>query len=101
VSKDEIVSEVIRLLREHVAGSRGSVHQDPYKKDFFNQFAHAYNAGYLSRSNHSDFLSAQVLLDIIEVREPELFNHDSSHSLKVFWQEWTYAWSNLSLKRDD
>ena len=71
MTKDEIVDEVISLLRDHKAGRRGSIHQDPYKHDFFRLFATAYNAG-MMKSGSPDFLRADALTEMIATRAPEL-----------------------------
>jgi hypothetical protein len=98
MSKDEIVEAVIRLLRLHKENLHGSVHQDPYMRDLFRQFASAFNAGYLKHSANTDYLSAEVLREIIEPREPELLDQEAWRHLYTFWQEWTYAWKHLGLK---
>jgi hypothetical protein len=47
----ELVDQIIELLRRHKDGRAGSIHQDPYKSDFFRLFADAYNAGMMHRAD--------------------------------------------------
>jgi hypothetical protein len=95
MTKDEIVTEVIRLLRhnkQRLLG--GSIHQDPYKHDFFALFAEAYNAGLMKGSQ--DVLYADALKDLIVARAPELADEKGWRNLSEFWLEWTYAWDHAS-----
>jgi hypothetical protein len=102
MTRDEIVDEVIELLRQHKKGWRGSIHQDPYKSDFFALFAKAYNAG-LMRHGWDDVLFADALADCIADRAPELLDLDPRGTwvnLHTFWMEWTYAWQHMWKWRD-
>ena len=95
MTKDEIVDEVISLLRDHKAGRRGSIHQDPYKHDFFRLFATAYNAG-MMKSGSPDFLRADALTEMIATRAPELVEGEVWQGLYGLWSAWTYTWDHGS-----
>lgn len=95
MTKDEIVDEVISLLRDHKAGRRGSIHQDPYKHDFFRLFAEAYNAG-MMKSGSPDFLRADALTEMIATRAPELVEGEVWQGLYGLWSAWTYTWDHGS-----
>jgi hypothetical protein len=92
VDHDQIVQEIIVLLRQHIDGLRGSVHQEPYKGDFFRLFAAAFNGGLIEGPGRSDYLSADALTDVLAARSPEVLEGDAFPNLHTFWQEWTYAW---------
>ena len=72
----------------------GSIHQDPYKHDFFELFAAAFNAG-MMRSGSDQVLYADALLDSIKERAPELLHGEAWRNLYTFWSEWTYAWNHV------
>jgi hypothetical protein len=95
MTKDEIVDEVISLLRDHKAGRRGSIHQDPDKHDFFRLFATAYNAG-MMKSGSPDFLRADALTEMIATRAPELVEGEVWQGLYGLCFAWTYTWDHGS-----
>lgn len=99
MNKEEIIDSILRLLRLHKDGLRGSIHQDPYKSDLFQQFSIAFNEGYLAHSANANFLSAEVLREAIAARDPDLLKHDLLPSLHSFWNEWAYAWNHLNLRK--
>ena len=94
VTKNDIVEHVIRLLRQHEEGLRGSIRQDAYKHDFFALFAEAYNAGLMDGGG--DTLRADALNDAIIDRSPELVDGETWRTLHGFWSDWTYAWDHAS-----
>jgi hypothetical protein len=101
---DVIVELIIDLLRQHKDNLRGTIHQEPYKGDFFEIFALAFNAGMFESSARDDYLSAERLTSIILSRDPDVV--DSTHlnttwsNFRTFWQEWSYAWVRANrLKR--
>jgi hypothetical protein len=94
MTKNEIVEGVIELLQAHRSGARGSLHQDPYKQDFFALFAKAYNAGMMKRGSEI-ILYADALKDIVVARAPDLVEDPAWEILYRFWSEWTYAWDHL------
>ena len=96
MTHEEIIEGVIKLLRAHKDGLRGSIHQDPYKSDFFKLFAAAWNAGLIECSGRLNYLSADALTDIVVSRAPELVDDATWDNLRRFWQEWTYAWKHRS-----
>jgi hypothetical protein len=88
MTKSEIVDGVIELLHGHKSGDRGSIHQDPYKADFFKLFAAAYNAG------GGNVLYADALAALVVARAPELAKGEVWKNLYNAWSEWTYAWDH-------
>src|SRR4051794_21757140 len=42
VNREEILDRIVLLLRQHNEGLRGTIHQEPYKGDFFELFAAAF-----------------------------------------------------------
>jgi hypothetical protein len=96
VNHDEIVEGIIALLRQHSDGSRGTIHQEPYKGNFFRLFAVAFNTGLLERTAQREYLSADSLTDILTARSPEVVNSETFKNLHTFWQEWTHAWRRRS-----
>ena len=101
MTKDELVNEIIKLLREHKAGRRGSIHQNSYKRDFFNLFAAAFNAG-MMRPGSLKSAREEALIGALAVQEPELLDGPTWETLRQFWSEWTYAWDQADkLARDE
>jgi len=96
MTKNEIVEQIIVLLRNHKEGRSGSIHQDPYKHDFFALFAEAYNAEMVGSDN---VLYADALADAIIERAPELAEGLTWQILHRFWAEWTYAWDHAGERR--
>ena len=99
MTHEEIVEAIIGLLRQHSDGSRGTIHQEPYKGDFFRLFAAAFNAGLLESTAQREYLSADSLRDILAARSAEVVNSGTFENLHTFWQEWTYAWRRRSEAR--
>lgn len=89
---DQIVQEIAGLLRQHMDGLRGTIHQEPYKGDFFRLFAAAFNAGLMESQGEGNYLSADALRDVLAARAPETLECKEFHELHTFWKEWTYAW---------
>ena len=100
MSKESIVQALEVLLRQHKTGVRGSAQQEPYKGDFFRQFAEAFNEGLFDHSAQSDLLTPDALLDSLTSRSPELLKLDAWHTLHACWREWAYAWRHTHLKLD-
>jgi hypothetical protein len=92
MTKEELVGEMIRLPRNHQDGLAGSIHQDPYKSDFFRLFARAYNAGMMHRADNSARMDA--LVSPLVARAPKLIEGKTWDALYQFWSEWTYAWDH-------
>jgi hypothetical protein len=92
MDRENIVEQVIDLLRQHVNGQRGSILEEPYKGDLFELFATAFNAGLIENSGELSCLGAAALADVIESRVPDLMEHETWPTMLVFWREWTYAW---------
>ncbi len=98
MTSDEILDAIEEYIDQHVLNMRGSIHQDPYKSDFFRLFAAAYNGGHMSFDSNPRLTSAG-LRDALEPRIPEVLALPLAQDLLVFWQEWTYAW-DLSGQRE-
>lgn len=88
MTEDEIFEEITRYMRDHKLGARGSIHQEPYKHDFFELFAEAYNAGMM--------MNADELTNTVLARAPELVEGPVWESLRQFWRDWTYAWDHAA-----
>jgi hypothetical protein len=99
MTRNEIIERIIGLLREHKENQRGSIHQEPYKRDFFELFAEAYNAGMMSGRNN-DVLYADTLAVSLADRSPELVEGQTWDALYQFWSEWTYAWRHSAQRRE-
>ena len=102
MTPDEIIKRIIDYLDGHLGGSRGSMHQEPYKGDFFKLFREAYDNGYFDESSRpglrGDALREKIIErwftggDATDEKRWELMNEFS-----VTWDEWRYAWD----QRDD
>ena len=92
MERDQIIEEIAKLLRQHIDGLRGTIHQEPYKGDFFGLFAAAFNSGLIKSPGQKDYLSAEALTDVLAERAPETVDSDAFQHLRTFWNEWTYAW---------
>jgi len=98
-SRNEIVDDVIELLRQHNENRRGYIHQEPYKADFFRLFAAAFNGGMMNRFD--DCLYADALGDSIADRAPDVLGTKTWDELYSMWGAWTYAWKQADqLHRD-
>jgi hypothetical protein len=95
MNREEILVKIEELLRQHKEGLRGSIHQEPYKGDFFRLFAAAYNGGLMDSPSHSGYLSADAMIDALASRAPDLNDQKTCENLYTFWLEWTYAWRQL------
>ena len=100
MNREEIIDHIIALLRQHEGNENkvrlsGSIHQEPYKVDFFKLFAAAFNAGMMANDPQpQDYLSADALADILAERAPDVVDRKTFGDLHAFWQEWTYAWKH-------
>jgi hypothetical protein len=66
MDREQIVNELIDLLRYHDTVSSASLSQEPYKGDLFKIFAAACNAGLMTRNpEYGRYLSADALGDIL------------------------------------
>ena len=95
MNRDELVDQLITLLRQHKAEQRGSIHQEPYKGDFFRLFAVAYNAG-MMRSDAPKSARADALIVPFVSRAPELIEGPVWETFHQFWSDWTYAWDHAN-----
>lgn len=96
MDREQVIREISNLLSQHIKGCRGSIHQEPYKGDFFRLFATAFNAGLIESPGQPGHLSADALTDILSEKFPETVDNETFHNLHTFWQEWTYAWKRCS-----
>jgi hypothetical protein len=90
MGRDEIIGGVIHLLRRHK--DVGSVHQEPYKGDFFKFFTAAFNTGLIASPQPPVNLSADTLFSVIAERDPDVPDYKIFQIVRTFWEEWTYAW---------
>ena len=93
MTAENILNAIEEYMDQHVLNHRGSIHQDPYKSDFFSLFAAAYNGGHMSIDSNPR-LTSSGLRDALEPRIPELLGLPLAQELLVFWQEWNYAWDH-------
>ena len=100
MTKDEIIGQVITLLRDHQQNRRGIIQQEPYKGDFFALFVKAYNAGFLGKrqGRRHDSLDPDALCDILLARDPDVVDSATEYTpwsqFRKLWQEWSYAWDH-------
>src|SRR5258708_40313553 len=89
MDREEIIQGVVDLLRLYK--DVGSIHQEPYRGDFFKFFAAAFNGGLIANPTQPGYLSANALADTLAERAPEVVSGENFRNLHTFWQEWTYA----------
>jgi hypothetical protein len=92
MSLDEIVNEIIRLVRTRDELG-GHFQQEPYKGDFFRVFVAAFDAGLLKPSAPKS-LKLDSLISIISARDPDVFDGKTWPMFSAAWPEWDYAWSH-------
>jgi hypothetical protein len=93
----DIIDRLYTYLDEHLHGVRGSVYQEPYKRDMFALFREAYRGGYFQRQSGEQLLTADALGDVLIDR---WFADDGRNEARErllgqmmpMWQEWQYAW---------
>ena len=93
MTADQILDAIDEYIDQHVLNMRGSIHQEPYKSDFFRIFAAAYNGGHM-RLDSNPRLTSGGLRDVLEPRIPEVLALPLAQDLLVFWEEWMYAWDH-------
>lgn len=98
MTAEQILDAIEEYMDQHVLNVRGSIHQDPYKSDFFRLFAEAYNEGYMSLESQPR-LTAAGLGDALRLRIPDVLELPLAQELLVFWHEWTYAWDRTDRRR--
>ena len=91
MSLDEIVNEIIRLIRTRDELG-GYFQQEPYKGDFFRLFLAAVDAGLLKPTAPKS-LKLDSLISIIGTRDPDVFDGETWPMFSAAWPEWDYAWS--------
>src|ERR1700730_16381411 len=95
-NRNEILDGIVGLLRQHKEGLRGTIHQEPYKGDFFRFFAAAWNAGLIDQPQPPGYLSADALADAPADCAPDVVDIErwdtTWFALLTMWGEWTYAW---------
>jgi hypothetical protein len=95
MSLDEIVNEIIRLIRTRDELG-GHFQQEPYKGDFFQLFVAAWDAGLFSHTAPRS-LKLDSLTSIIEARDPGVFDGETWPRFAIAWPEWQYAWVHAKL----
>ncbi len=94
-AREDVLKEVVELLEQHRRGSRGSMHQEPYKGDIFKVFARAYNGGLLVDEERRHLRGDALYQAIIErrpVADDDTKKQQLLEQLDTMWREWTYAW---------
>jgi hypothetical protein len=94
MSIDEIVNEIIRLVRARDTNG-GHFHHEPHKGDFFRLFIAAWDAGLLKRSGPNT-LKLDSLINIVGNRDPTIFDGETWLMFCAAWPEWDYAWANAT-----
>jgi hypothetical protein len=92
MNREKILEEIITLLRLHNEGLRGTIHQEPYKGDFFKLFAAAFNSGFITDRSQPGYMSSDALASTLTNRAPEVATGKTYQTLLSFWGEWDYAW---------
>ncbi len=99
MSREEIISQIIKLLNQELARLRGPIAQKIYKHDFFELFRDAYYQGLLDLDTYGQ-LTGDALAGIITERwltEDEARNEKKAELMRqllVAWDEWRYAWDH-------
>ncbi len=99
MTREEIISQIIKLLNQELAGLRGPIAQKIYKHDFFELFREAYHQGLLNLDTYGQ-LTGDALAGIITERwltEDEASNEKKAELMRrllVTWDEWRYAWDH-------
>jgi hypothetical protein len=88
-----VIHDLIQLLQHSPDGLANMVHQEPMKGRIFNLFFAAYNSGLLDNPFDATYLNAERLADVIAERAPEMAGRLKLNYIKMFWREWTYAWT--------
>lgn len=100
MTQEEIIASLIEYFDAHLNGVRGSVHQNPYKSDFFLLFKEAYDRDYFDFSS-SPRLTGDALRDILAERWLRGHYDVDEDRLKLMetvltmWDEWRYAWDRI------
>lgn len=97
MTREELLDRVEELLRQHKDGLRGSIHREPNKGELFRLFASAFNSGLIDAPERSDNLCADVLIDTLAGRAPELKEQGPWNDVYRLWSAWTYAWRQVKL----
>ena len=96
----EILTALNQLLENHLSIG-GSIHQRPYKDDFFKLFIEAYRCDYFDVSAHPRLTGDAIRDYFIEnfAREENEYNNKKLKLLEDLlrmWVEWYYALDTIS-----
>jgi len=97
MDREEIIGSFLDLLKFHFK-SGASVHQEPYKGDFFRLFKEAYHNGYTH--DGSPLLTADAFGELIATRwhtgdeEQDEKKRNLAWKVLSMWEPWTYAWDH-------
>ena len=101
MTQEDIIQKVIDYIDLQLHGVMGTIHQEPYKSEFFALFAEAYNKGFMADRS----LTADALLDILNA-EWFLDEHGTNaerlecvEPLLFYWHAWRYAWDRCDQKK--
>ena len=97
MTREEVLGQIEKLLRQSRDGTRGSIDREPNKGDLFRLFAAAFNSGFIDAPGQSDNLYADTLTNTLANRAPDLADHLAWHTLYNLWSAWIYAWQNVQL----
>ncbi len=85
MTREEVLDKIEALLRQSKDGTRGSIDHESNKGDLFRLFAAAFNSGLIDSPGQYDNLHADVLVNILARRAPDLTDHVALHTLYGFW----------------
>ena len=94
MTRNEILQKIMEYLDLQVDGMMGKISQDPYRGEFFELFAEAYNQGLIANKA----LRANVLKDIFQNRwyedsdDRNIDRIDFVEDFLMYWHAWEYAW---------
>ncbi|MFH1355933.1 MAG: hypothetical protein ABII18_02270 [bacterium] len=98
---DEILEKINDYIDQHVSDVRGSIHQDPYKSDFFQLCLDAHLKGHFKPSSPA-CLTGDAMRGSFHERwsalEPEFQEKkfDLLEQVISMWDEWSYALNKVN-----
>lgn len=97
MDREEIITGLLKLIKHHFE-SGASVHQEPYKGDFFKLFKEAYHNRYFE--NGHPILTGDSLVDVIAARwhtgdeNEDQPKREFAWKVLRIWDQWRYAWDH-------
>ena len=97
MDREKIIESLLNLLKFHFKGG-ASVHQEPYKGEFFKLFKEAYHNRYFE--NGHPILTGDSLADVIATRwhtgdeKDDELKRVFAWKFLAIWDQWRYAWDH-------